>query len=135
MLTECNYEGDSMTVTREQSVAGLNGELNQFETLIRSISAQDWKTLTRCEGWTAQDVASHVTGQLADIVNGRFDGLGTPEMTQRQVDERRGKSPDELADELSEAVKVGNDIVGSFDDAAWSGPPRHREPREYSEGQ
>src|SRR5437870_5745792 len=99
-----------MTLPREEVVAGFTDELNQFEALIRSMSPRDWKKPTRCEGWTTQDVASHVTGQLSDIVNGRFDGLGTPEVTQRQVDERRSKTPDELADELAEAAKVGNDI-------------------------
>jgi uncharacterized protein (TIGR03083 family) len=123
-----------MTLPREEVVAGFTNELGEFEKLIRSISPQEWTTPTRCEGWTAQDIASHVTGQLSDIVNGRFDGLGTPEVTQRQVDERRGKTPDELADELAEAVKVGNDILGSFDDAAWSGPPPLDIPGTLGEG-
>jgi uncharacterized protein (TIGR03083 family) len=63
-----------------------------------------------------------VTGQLVDIVNGRFDGLGTPEVTARQVEERRGRRPDELADELAEAAKLGRDITAGIDDAAWAGP-------------
>lgn len=111
-----------MTLPREEVVAGFSDELVRFADLLRTIDAKEWKAPSRCDGWTAADVAGHVTGQLADIVNGRFDGLGTPEVTERQVVERRAKSPDEMADELDEAAKIGNDILTSFDDAAWAGP-------------
>src|SRR5438477_128759 len=76
-----------MTLSREEVVAGFADELVRFSELVRSIDAKDWKSPSRCDGWTAADVASHVTGQLSDIVNGRFDGLGTPEVTEREVDE------------------------------------------------
>src|SRR4051794_39191938 len=108
--------------------------MGRFEQLIRSVDEHEWRTPSRCEGWTAADVAAHVTGQLSDIVNGRFEGLGTPEVTQREVDERRGKTPDEMADELAEATKVGADLLGSFDDAAWSGPPPLDIPGTLGEG-
>ena len=111
-----------MTLPREEVVAGFTDELVRFGDLVRSIDAKEWTSASRCEGWTAADVAAHVTGQLSDIVNGRFDGLGTPEVTDREVIERRGKTPDEIADELAEAAKVGADILASFDDAAWAGP-------------
>jgi uncharacterized protein (TIGR03083 family) len=111
-----------MTLPREEVVAGFSDELGRFEDLIRSISAADWTKPSRCEGWTVGDVAAHVTGQLSDIVNGRFDGLGTPEVTEREVVERRGLTPDELADELAELRKVGGDILSAIDDGAWAGP-------------
>jgi uncharacterized protein (TIGR03083 family) len=67
-------------------------------------------------------VAAHVAGQLADINAGRFDGLGTAEVTQRQVDERRGRTPQELADELDEVVAGGAPTLAAIDDEAWKGP-------------
>jgi uncharacterized protein (TIGR03083 family) len=112
-----------MTLPREEVVAGFTDEIIRFADLARSIDAKDWEAASRCDGWTVADIAGHVTGQLSDIVNGRFDGLGTPEVTEREVLERRGKTPDEIADELTEAAKVGADILSSFDDAAWAGPP------------
>ena len=111
-----------MTLPREEVVAALIAELGAFEALVRSLDEIAWNTPSRCEGWTAGDVAAHVIGQLADITAGRFDGLGTPEVTARQVEERRGRAPEELADELAQVSIVADAILASFDDAAWNGP-------------
>jgi len=107
---------------REEVVRGFIEEMGRFDQLIRSVDEHEWRTPTRCEGWTAADVAAHVTGQLSDVVNGRFEGLGTPEVTRREVDERRDKSPKEMADELAEVLAAGQQILVAIDDAAWSGP-------------
>jgi uncharacterized protein (TIGR03083 family) len=123
-----------MTLPREEVVAGFVDELGRFEALLRTIDESDWRKPSRCDGWSAADVAGHVTGQLSDIVNGRFDGLGTPEVTQRQVEERRSKSPDEMADELVEVTKIGADILSTFDDAAWAGPTPGGIPGTLGEG-
>jgi uncharacterized protein (TIGR03083 family) len=111
-----------VTLPREEVVPGLIDELGQFEALVRSLGATDCARPSRCGGWTAGDVAAHVIGQLVDVAAGRFDGLGTPEVTARQVQERRGHTPEELADELAETTAVADAILGTFDDAAWSGP-------------
>ena len=123
-----------MPLPREEVAAGFADELVRFGELVRSLDAKEWRAPSRCDGWTAADVAGHVTGQLSDIVNGRFDGLGTPEVTEREVVERRGKTPDEVADELAEAAKIGADILASFDDAAWAGPPPAGLPGTLGEG-
>jgi uncharacterized protein (TIGR03083 family) len=94
-------------------------EYEDFGKLLRSLSAQQWATPSRCEGWTVADVAGHVVGQLTDVTNLRLDGLGTTEATQRQVDERRGRTAAELADELEQSTKTAADLAASFDDAAW----------------
>lgn len=93
-----------------------------FSELVRSLDAQEWAEATRCEGWSVGDVAAHLTGTLADIVAGNFDGLGSPEVTQREVDERRGRSAAEIADELDTQAKASVELLGAFDDAAWNGP-------------
>jgi uncharacterized protein (TIGR03083 family) len=111
-----------MTLSREEVVPGLLEEFGEFEALVRSLSESDLAAPSRCTGWSAGDVAGHVIGQTADITAGRFDGLGTPEVTARQVEERRGRTPDELADELAAATKVAADILATFDDEAWNGP-------------
>src|SRR5437773_3666408 len=97
---------DTMTLPRDEVVAGWTEEVEAFETLVRGRDAQQWRRPTRCDGWTVRDVAAHVSGTLSDVVNARFEGLGTPEVTKRQVDERKAKSPEELAEELAESRKL-----------------------------
>jgi uncharacterized protein (TIGR03083 family) len=111
-----------VTLPRDEVVAGYTDELERFEALVRSLDDETWERPSRCEGWRVADVAAHVTGLLADIVAGRFEGLGTPEMTQREVDERRGRTPKELADELHEVAAAGSSTLAGLDDEAWKGP-------------
>ena len=110
-----------MRLRREEVVQGYDEELQRFGELVGSLSDEEWQTPTRCEGWTTADVAAHVVGTLSDIAGGRFDRIG-PEGVASIVAERRGRSQQELAEELEGAGKVGRDLLASFDDAAWSGP-------------
>jgi uncharacterized protein (TIGR03083 family) len=111
-----------VTLPREEVVPGTLAEFEAFEELVRSLDAAELGTATRCCGWSAGDVAAHVIGQLADITAGNFDGLGSPEVTERQVVERRGRSAAELADEMAGARATAVVILDTFDEAAWSGP-------------
>ncbi|MEY2570015.1 MAG: hypothetical protein QOE63_365 [Acidimicrobiaceae bacterium] len=111
-----------MALSREVITDGLVAEMGRFEDLLRSLSPQEWATPSRCEGWTAGDVARHAIGSITDVVAGRFDGLGTPEVTQREVDERADKSAAEMADECAEAAKGAAGLLALFDDDAWDGP-------------
>jgi len=115
-------KGGGVTLPRDEVVAGFSDELQRFEALVRSLDDEAWARPSRCQGWRVADVAAHVTGQLADINAGRFEGLGTPEVTQRQVDERRGRSPAALADELHGAVAAGAPTLAGLDDEAWKSP-------------
>jgi uncharacterized protein (TIGR03083 family) len=111
-----------MTLPRDQVVKGFIEELAAFSALVRSLEADELRAPTRCDGWSAGDVAAHVIGGLADVVGGRFDGLGTPEVTARQVEERRGRTADELAEELDDVAVGSRQLLDAFDDDAWNGP-------------
>lgn len=111
-----------MTLSRDEIATGLIDELSTFEALVRSLSPEDLLVPTRCEGWTVGDVAAHLIGTVTDVVEGRLDGLGSPEVTAREVDERRGRSAAELADELAGGIKAARDLLAVFDDAAWDAP-------------
>jgi uncharacterized protein (TIGR03083 family) len=111
-----------MALDRDVVTEGLREELERFEELVRGIDADGWERPSRCAGWTVGDVARHAIGSMADVVAGRVDGLGTPEVTEREVAERQGRSPAELADECAEVRKAAAGMLPMFDDAAWNGP-------------
>ena len=111
-----------MTLPREEVVDGFQDELGRFEALVRSLDATAWERPSRCAGWRVADVAAHVTGQLADVNAGRFEGLGTPEVTEREVAERRGRTAAELADELRDLAAAGSTTLAAIDDEAWKSP-------------
>jgi len=107
-----------MALERTVVTEGLRDELERFEELVRSVSAEDWERPSPCAGWTVGDVGRHVIGTMADIVAGQFDGLGTA----REVAERQGRAPAELADECAEVRKGAAGLIPLFDDEAWHGP-------------
>ena len=109
-----------MALPRDQVSDGLLAELDRFEQLIRPLDAEAWDAPTRCDGWTVGDVARHVVGSMADVAAGRLDGLGTPEVPEREVRERAGRSPAELADECAEVRKATAGLLPLFDDDAWA---------------
>ncbi|MBK5287458.1 MAG: maleylpyruvate isomerase family mycothiol-dependent enzyme [Acidimicrobiia bacterium] len=111
-----------MSLPRTVTTAQFEPELRRFESLVRSVDAAGWDQPSRCTGWSAGDVAKHVVGQFADVAAGRFDGLGSDEATQREVDERVGKGPSEVADELAELQPQLAGLLALFDDDAWAGP-------------
>ncbi len=111
-----------MTLPRDQIEKGLVEELSAFSALVRSLEPDQLEVPTRCAGWTVRDVAAHVAGTLADITAGRFEGLGTPEVTQREVAERAGRTATELADELDEVNLAAQQLLAAFDDDAWVAP-------------
>jgi uncharacterized protein (TIGR03083 family) len=110
------------TLDRAETSAGFLAELDNFRELVGSLDDAALDTPTRCTGWTVRDVAGHVAGQMTDVVEGRLDGLGSPEVTERQAKERAGRSTKELAAELAEGRARGAEMLALFDDAAWNGP-------------
>jgi uncharacterized protein (TIGR03083 family) len=108
-----------MVLSRQSVSDGLLEELDRFGAFIGGLDDAQWSTASRCEGWSVRDVAAHVVGTMADVSAGRLDGLGTPEVTQREVDERRHKSPQEMAAECAEVREAAGALLPAFDDAAW----------------
>lgn len=111
-----------MVLSRQIVSEGLLDELDRFGGLVGGLSDAQWGMSTRCEGWSVADVAAHLIGTMADIAAGRLDGLGTPDVTQREVDERKGRTQAELAGECKETRDAAAALLPAFDDAAWNGP-------------
>ncbi len=111
-----------MTLGRTVVLPGMFKEYAEFALLLRGLTADQWETASRCEGWTVADVAGHVVGQLSDVAQLRLEGLGTADVTDRQVQERRGRDPGALADELDASAEAASGLAAAFDDDAWSAP-------------
>jgi uncharacterized protein (TIGR03083 family) len=112
-------EEEPMTLERSVVVPGVLAEYRSFGELLSGLSDEQWRSPTRCEGWSVGDVAGHVVGQLSDVTAFRLEGLGTPEVTARQVEERRGRGPAELGNEFEAAMKIADDLIAAFDDEAY----------------
>jgi uncharacterized protein (TIGR03083 family) len=122
------------TLTRTEITDGFLAELDDFGELIGSLDDSALDTPSRCAGWTVRDVAGHVVGQITDVVEGRLDGLGTPEVTERQAKERAGRSGKELAAELADGRARAAEMLPLFDDAAWNAPVNSDFPGTLADG-
>jgi uncharacterized protein (TIGR03083 family) len=111
-----------MTLTQDEVVSGLLAELRGLRGLAATLTEDEWRTPTRCEGWTVSDVVAHMTGVMADITAGRLEGIDTQPWYDRQVDERRGQPPQALAEELDLVITATEELMTAFDEAAWNGP-------------
>ena len=111
-----------MALPRTAVMDGLVATMAELEQLLRSLDAAEWERPSRCEGWTVGDVARHCVGSMASAVAGNTDGLGSPEVTRREVEDRAGRSPAEVADECAETAKAAAALFPAFDDAAWAAP-------------
>ena len=109
-----------MTLARSVVVPGMIAEYGAFADLLDTLSPEQWVSPSRCDDWRVADVAAHVVGQISDVTAFRLDGLGTPEVTARQVSERAGSSASELADELRSTTKTATDLVEGFDEVAYN---------------
>jgi uncharacterized protein (TIGR03083 family) len=109
-----------MTLERSVVVPGMLAEYRSFGDLLATLSGEQWRSPTRCSEWRVADVAGHVVGQLSDVTALRLDGLGTPEVTARQVEERRGRKAADLIDELGAATQTMADLVAGFDEDTYS---------------
>lgn len=73
--------------------------------------------VSACPGWTVLDVARHVVGLAADVVDGQVDGYAGATWTQRQVDARKHRSWPELREEwttvIPDLVAINLDLEGS----------------------
>lgn len=83
-------------------IAGLREERERLSEYLRSLPDASWDLASLCEGWTVRDVVSHLVGNCADVLDQRLERVGSAESNQRQVDERSGRSPNDLLAEWDE---------------------------------
>jgi uncharacterized protein (TIGR03083 family) len=108
--------------TREEISATFRQTLTRFADLVRPLTDAQLATPSRCEGWTVGDVAGHFVGSMAEIAAGELEGQGTPAVTKRQVEARRGRTGAQLAHELDAAAVGLGGLLDALDDDAWNAP-------------
>ena len=106
------------TLDRETVGRGAIAEYEAFATLLESLSAEDWRAPTRCEGFEVRDVAGHVVGLAEDVAIGA-PGSRTAEEESASV---REDGPDGAAARLRVAIASVRDLLSALDDEAWAGP-------------
>jgi uncharacterized protein (TIGR03083 family) len=121
-IAQGNDEDGSMTIDRAVVLSGIPEELLSFEELIGSLNSGDLGAPSRCADWTVADVIGHVVGTIVDITEGRLEGQGTEAVTQRQAQERVGRSVQELKDELAAAAPVLVELLASLPEEIWDEP-------------
>ena len=73
--------------------------------------------LPACPGWTVQDAVSHVVGIVADLQEGRLDGVGSDEWTLAQVTARRDRPMAEIVDEWAQRAPAFEEQLAAIGDA------------------
>ena len=107
-----------MGFSREETLNGWFAEWEAFGHLLRSLTPEEWRAPTRCEGWEVRDVAGHAVGVAVDVAAGQ-PTRSTPD---EQAAQWRGHSATELADELDQAIATLRPVAAAIDDEAWEGP-------------
>ena len=108
--------------------------------ILAGLDADQWAVPSRCEGWTVQDVATHLVStnqfwalSIASGVTGsptrflaNFDPVKSPA---QMVAASRGVAPSEVLDQYTEGVEALAGVIEGLDEAAWSqlaeAPPGH----------
>ena len=104
-------------IERDVVVQGLLGEYKTYRDLLVGLDRADSARPTRCAGWTVHDVLAHVVGLASDAFAGRI-GRFTPD---EQAAMRRDLTARELADELDQALLVGEPFLQAVTDEQWTG--------------
>jgi uncharacterized protein (TIGR03083 family) len=112
----------AMTTTtalpRTVTARGLKDEYEAFATLVASLTADEWASPTRCEGFEVRDVAGHVIGLAEDVAAG-VPGSRTAAEEAASV---RDDSPQQAAARLRAAAGPIGALLDGADDEAWAGP-------------
>jgi uncharacterized protein (TIGR03083 family) len=109
-------------VTQQRIADELRTERERLAAYLEGLPEAAWDKESLCEGWTVKDLMAHVVGIASDVANRRLDGVGSAEQNQRQVDERKGRSPRELLDEWKTEGALLEDGVRTLDDDFWNAP-------------
>jgi len=107
-------------MNQQQIVQGIKEERERLIEFLAGLPDGQWEHDTLCEGWRVRDVVSHLVGNLADVLDQNFEGLGSPQHNQAHIDARASKKPQELLDEWRERGPKVDAIYDAFPPEIWN---------------
>lgn len=133
MLASPRYEGPtiiSISGAPDDSLGPLLRQRKRFDEMLVDLSAADWDRASRCQGWTVQDVVTHLVvvnafwcGSILSGLAGsptrilaEFDPALTPAL---MVAKMRDLKPREVLDRFVESNEAFLEVVGDLDGRAW----------------
>jgi uncharacterized protein (TIGR03083 family) len=91
-------------MTDDHFGSAYRGTRQRVTELITSLPPEELEHMVpACPEWSLKDLFGHLAAIATDVVEGRWDGGGSPEWTARQIEERRAKSVEEIAREWEES--------------------------------
>jgi len=108
-----------MTLTRAETVEGLESEWATSEEFIRGLTDADMDRASRCEGWTVRHLAEHLVENVSDLAGGT---VGNTTAGQHKFDMGSARTPSELADELRASAEIAMKLLRAIDDHFWAQP-------------
>jgi uncharacterized protein (TIGR03083 family) len=117
----------------DDQLVPLSRQRRRFEATLAGLTADEWRTGTRCEGWTVQDVGAHLVGVNAfwemSITAGlagaptrvltNFDPAATPPLL---IEPMRALPPQEVLARLVASHDSLLGLMADLDDAGWATP-------------
>ena len=82
-------------------------------------SADHHRIVTACPAWAVRDLIAHVTGIAVDLSAGRAPIGDSQQWVDRQIDERRTRSIDEIVHEWSTACEAFEPMIADSPKAFW----------------
>jgi len=86
-------------------------EQEEFATLLRGLTAEQWAFPSLCKGWSVHDVVIHIANHSHTTARHRFAELARVRFSEaRQIDLHRARPTDALIDWLSSPAKLGGPL-------------------------
>ena len=130
----------SMSGDPHDQLVPLSRQRRRLEKVLAGLEFEDWRSASRCAGWSVQDVVAHLAGVnrfwTASVRAGvagaptkflsNFDPVATPEL---MVAATRGQTPRSVLDQFVSTNDELLDELGELDEKGWTAvaeaPPGH----------